>query len=61
MKVFFIKEKLQMSRIFENIYKKVALISPWLEVALRRIYWNNIEIFKKLNPSQSRRKTKESC
>jgi len=39
-----------MSRIFENIYKKVALISPWLEVALRRIYWNNIEIFKKLNP-----------
>ena len=30
-----------------NIYQKLVLTSPWLEVAIRRIYWNNIKFLKK--------------
>lgn len=30
-----------------NIYQKFVLISPWLEVAVRRLYWDNIKFLKR--------------
>lgn len=37
----------------KNLYKKIALLSPYIEVALRQIYWKNIKVFKKYNPNKA--------
>ena len=33
-----------------TIYKKVCLISPWVEVALRKVYWRNVKYLKRFAP-----------
>lgn len=33
-----------------KIYTKIALISPFVEITLKKLYWKNIRIFKALNP-----------
>lgn len=33
-----------------KLYKKIALISPWVEVILRKIYWKNVKILKRFKP-----------
>lgn len=37
---------------FNNIYNKIALISPYVEVMLRRLYWRNVDKLKKYNPNK---------
>lgn len=37
-----------------NIYNKIALVSPYLEVMLRRLYWRNVEKLKKYNPNKAK-------
>lgn len=36
--------------IIGNIYKKTCLISPWIEVALRKFYWSNFKYLKQFSP-----------
>ena len=36
--------------IIGSIYKRIVLISPWLEVCIRKIYWKNVKLFKRFNP-----------
>lgn len=36
-----------------NIYRKVVLISPLIEVAIRCFYWNNIKILKRFRKNAS--------
>ena len=38
-----------------NLYRKIALTSPYVEVILRRLYWNNQERLKKFNPHKARK------
>lgn len=33
-----------------NIYKRICLISPWVEVSLRKLYWNNVKFLKRFKP-----------
>lgn len=35
------------------MYNKIALISPYVEVQLRKFYWNNVKIFKNLKPERA--------
>ncbi len=37
-----------------NIYNKIASISPYLEVMLRRLYWRNVDKLKKYNPNKAK-------
>ena len=34
----------------KSLYNKVALISPYMEIMLRHIYWRNIRLLKKYSP-----------
>lgn len=36
-----------------SIYNKIALISPYVEILLRRIYWSNVDKLKKYNPNKA--------
>lgn len=36
-------------------YNKVALISPWLEVQLRKFYWNHVKTLKKYSTNKTNR------
>ena len=36
-----------------DIYRRVALISPYVEVLLRRLYWKNVGRMKRFNPYKS--------
>ncbi len=36
--------------IVGTIYRKVCLISPWVEVALRKVYWRNVKYLKRFAP-----------
>ena len=36
-----------------SIYNKLALISPYVEVMLRHIYWKNVDNLKKFNPNKA--------
>lgn len=38
-----------------TLYNKLALSSPWTEILLRKLYWNNVGIFKKLSTNKSNR------
>ncbi|WP_373126558.1 AAC(3) family N-acetyltransferase [Bacteroides sp. HPS0048] len=40
-----------------NIYNKIVCISPYLEVLVRRFYWNNVETFAKFKPKFSNSQT----
>lgn len=33
-----------------NIYKKTCLISPWIEVSLRKFYWSNFKYLNRFSP-----------
>lgn len=33
-----------------SLYQKIALLHPKVEVLLRKLYWNNIHLFKRFNP-----------
>lgn len=37
------------------IYKKIALLSPWTEVFLRRVYWNNVGLLNKFSTNKTNR------
>lgn len=37
---------------FNNVYNKIASISPYVEVMLRRLYWRNVDKLKKYNPNR---------
>lgn len=37
------------------IYKKLALSSPWVEVRLRKLYWNNVGILNRFSTNKSNR------
>lgn len=39
-----------------QIYNKIALTSPFIEVMLRKIYWNNIRWLGKFNPHKTKGK-----
>lgn len=36
-----------------NIYKNVALLSPYIEILLRQIYWRNHNLFERYSPHQT--------
>jgi len=35
------------------MYNRIVLISPFIEVRLRKLYWNNIRLFKSLSPKKA--------
>lgn len=37
------------------IYKKIALFSPWVEVFLRTVYWNNVGLLNRFSTNKSNR------
>lgn len=39
--------------IFAYLYKKIALLSPRIEVKLRQLYWRNSRLLYKYNPNRS--------
>ena len=39
-----------------SLYNRIALISPHIEVKMRKFYWNNQRRFKKLNPNKAHKK-----
>ena len=43
-----------------TIYNKIALISPYVEIGLRKLYWRNEEKLKKYSPNKAASLTKES-
>ena len=42
-----------MKRLISNIYNRIALISPYVEVFLRQLYWRNSSRFKKIKPDKN--------
>lgn len=40
-----------------NLYNRIALISPYVEVALRHLYWRNVDRLKKFNPHKATQKS----
>ena len=38
-----------------TIYKKVALTSPWVEICLRKLYWNNVGFLNKFSTNKTNR------
>lgn len=36
-----------------SIYNKIALISPYCEIALRHLYWKNVKLLGKFNPNKA--------
>lgn len=42
-----------MKRLISNIYNRIALISPYVEVFLRQQYWRNSSRFKKIKPDKN--------
>lgn len=36
-----------------NVYKRIALTSPYIEVLMRQIYWRNISFFEKFRPKKT--------
>lgn len=41
-----------------KLYNRIASISPYTEIALRQIYWQNVDHLKRLNPNKSSHKAK---
>lgn len=37
----------------ESIYNKIASISPYMEVVLRKLYWNNYKLLNRFKPKSS--------
>lgn len=37
-----------------TIYNRVASLSPYLEIALRQIYWSNVDRLKSVNPNKAK-------
>lgn len=35
-----------------TLYQRVALISPYIEILLRQLYWRNVSIFGRYNPNK---------
>lgn len=42
-----------------NLYNRIALMSPYFEIALRRFYWRNVDRFQKYNPHKAGVKSKQ--
>ncbi len=40
-----------------RLYNRVASLSPYLEIALRQIYWSNIDRLKSMNPNKAKHRT----
>jgi len=40
-----------MRKVIGTLYNKIALLSPRIEVTLRKLYWKNIKCLKKFNPN----------
>ena len=38
-----------------EVYKKLALSSPWMEILLRKLYWNNVVLLKKFSTNKTNR------
>lgn len=38
-----------------TLYKKLALSSPWVEIWLRKLYWNNVGLLKSFSTNKSNR------
>lgn len=36
--------------LISSIYKKVCLLSPWVEVTLRKLYWSNFKYLNRFSP-----------
>lgn len=36
-----------------NLYNKVALLSPYIEIAMRHFYWRNVDKLKKFSPNKA--------
>ena len=36
--------------LLSKIYKKLVLLSPWIEIILRHIYWKNVKTLKHFSP-----------
>lgn len=46
--------------MLNSIYNKLALLSPYFEVTLRKLYWANVRRLKKLNPNVAPKGTKST-
>lgn len=44
-----------------KLYTRIALISPFFEVLLRRLYWTNQQRFKQYNPNKSAKANNVTC
>ena len=38
-----------------TLYKKIALNSPWTEIQLRKLYWNNVGLLKRFSTNKTNR------
>lgn len=38
--------------LVNTLYKRTALVSPYVEVFLRQLYWKNVRFLKKFNPNR---------
>lgn len=38
-----------------SLYNKIALSSPWMEIRLRNLYWNNVGLLKRFSTNKSNR------
>ena len=38
-----------------TLYNKLALSSPWVEIQLRKLYWNNVGLLKRLSTNKTNR------
>lgn len=43
-----------------HLYNRIALISPYVEVFLRQLYWRNVALFGSFNPNQAKVLKEES-
>lgn len=41
--------------MISTIYNRIALLSPWIEVLLRKLYWNNVGHLSKFSANKSNR------
>ncbi len=46
--------------LLSEIFKRISLIHPLIEVFLRKLYWRNVKILKRLNPHKLRHKEKKT-
>ena len=42
-----------------NLYRRLCLLSPRIEVSLRKIYWHNVKYLAKFNPNKARKVSKK--